>query len=78
METPPVAGEAEKAQPPTGVLTSDEKFRAEYANIDPKEERKLVRKLDFHIVRFIEGGEDFQEPWSFKHRLGASAITPRG
>lgn len=49
METSP---EAEKGQP-SGILTSDEKFRAEYSTVDPKEERKLVRKLDIHIVPVV-------------------------
>lgn len=49
MDTLP---ETEKGQQP-GVLTSDEKFRAEYASIDPREERKLVRKLDIHIIPVV-------------------------
>lgn len=52
METSPIVGEAEKGQQ-SGVLTSDEKFREEYASIDPKEERKLIRKLDIHIIPVV-------------------------
>ena len=59
METSPsAAGEAEKGAGQRGqqqpdILTSAEKFRAEYAGIDPREERKLVRKLDAHIVPVV-------------------------
>jgi len=44
--------QAEKGLPPE-ILSSDDKFRAEYAMIDPAEERKLVRKLDAHIVPVV-------------------------
>jgi len=44
--------QAEKGLP-TDILSSDEKFRAEHATIDPAEERKLVRKLDAHIVPVV-------------------------
>ena len=53
MEPSPIADEPEKGQRTTENLTSDEKFRAEYASIDPKEEVKLVRKLDLHIVPVV-------------------------
>lgn len=53
MDSSPVATESEKGRQPPGVLNSDEKFRAEYATIDPKEERKLVRQLDVHIVPVV-------------------------
>lgn len=52
MEPSPIADEPEKGHRAEN-LTSDEKFRAEYASIDPKEEVKLVRKLDLHIVPVV-------------------------
>lgn len=53
MDASSTAAEGEKGQPPTAALTSDEKFRAEYASIDPREERKLVRNLDIHIIPVV-------------------------
>ena len=52
MTTTTDTPQAEKSLP-AGILSSDEKLRAEYATIDPAEERKLVRKLDAHIVPVV-------------------------